>query len=180
MSANGTKRPDDIIIDNVTPMISVLYKQLPDDIIIDNVTPTISVYEQLQRDTDICEDQFFGPNLTGAKCGNPTPSCFELTPSIKFTVEYNIQCNGTPDQCLKPWNFIVEDTFDDCQSGCYGFKINDNLDELFLCSLHLSYYSPQLNPDVNYIGFVFAGIKSGDSWYYNNGNENSNPNKKYR
>lgn len=125
------------------------------------------------REDHECSDKnpFFGRlNWPGSKCGTPMPHCFNATKPHCYTCQ----------EISVPWNVLVNDSFDECRNKCYGFKLNDNLEKMFLCSLHLSYYSPRLNPDKNYIGFIFAGVKSADTWYYNNGNVNDNPNKKFR
>ena len=76
------------------------------------------------------------------------------------------------------WNVIRNNTFEDCENNCFGFKINNKLETMFLCSIHLSYYSPRLDPNKNYIGFMFGAINKRDRWFYNNGND-QNPHKKF-
>ena len=77
-------------------------------------------------------------------------------------------------------NHLENGTFDECSiEKCPGFKINDQLDTMFLCSMKMDYYSSYLDPNKNYIGFTFAAVKKDGVWYYNNGNSN-NHREKYR
>ena len=116
---------------------------------------------------------YFQPFKSGTQCGKPTIDCFEWRHPWS-------PCFQRPDSLpdISAWNEIRYDKFEECTDNCVGFKINDDLKPMFLCSLHFSRYSPTLDPNKNYIGFTFSAVKKGNRWYYNDGTD-YNPNKKF-
>ena len=125
---------------------------------------------QVQAQLNSCNDPmaFLKPYKKGSKCGAPTRECFD-----------EAVLNLTSKRRLEPWSKLENGTFHKCnKDDCVGFKLNENLETMFLCSMHLSYYSPRLNPNTNYVGLTIAAVKKDGKWYYNNG-EAYNPNKKF-
>ena len=119
----------------------------------------------------ICNDPlaFLKPYTKGSKCGAPTRECFdEAAGKVIFST-----------LSRDPWSKLVNGTFHECnKDDCVGFKLNDKLETMFLCSMHVSYYSPLIEPNTNYIGLTIAAVKKDGNWYYNNGKAD-NPNKKF-
>ena len=123
---------------------------------------------QIQAQLIQCNDPlaFLKPYTKGLECGSPTRECFDEA-ADKITLS------------TLSWSKLQDGTFHECnENDCVGFKLNDKLDTMFLCSMHLSYYSPQLDPNTNYIGLTIAAIKKDGKWFYNNGKAD-NPNYKF-
>ena len=96
------------------------------------------------------------PSLSGAtnKCIQPEKDCF-----LQLPKKQELQNETKPH---------FKGKFITCSDTCVGIGWKHSSQPLNLCSLYVDNYSPEFEPEKNYVGYVFGAIKPSDtSWLFN-------------